>query len=75
MIFRLLHTFQGVRHLRVHGKVNVVEILKYLDMARETIGSLEINEANVDLIKLFKHLHKIKPGVAEEQKQIAWKSA
>jgi len=53
-IFRLLYKFKGVKTLRCHGKVSVVEILKFIELSYETVIELEIGEANVDFTKLFK---------------------
>lgn len=75
IIFRLLNTFKGVRRIRCHGKINVVEILKYLELARDTVTGLEVNEANIDLTKLFKQMHYIKPGQAKQHQHTQWKSA
>jgi len=53
-MFRLLNTFPRVTAISCHGRVNIVEISKYLNMSSETAVSLEVEEANIDLSKLFK---------------------
>lgn len=60
-IFRLLYRFKGVRTLRCHGKVNVVEILKFIELSYDTVIELDIGEANIDFTKLFKKIQ-VKPG-------------
>ncbi len=60
-LFRLLYKFKGVQTLRCHGGVNVVEILKFIELSYDSVIELEIGEANIDFTKLFKK-HQIKPG-------------
>lgn len=52
-MFRMLNRFRGVTILKCWGNLNVTEIMKYLDLARETVRELEIGEANIDLTKIF----------------------
>ncbi len=80
-LVRLLYKFKGVRTLRCHGKVNVVEILKFIELSYDTVVELDIGEANVDFTKLFKKIQ-IKPGslirtalMQQGQVKPVWKSA
>lgn len=42
VMFRLLNSFPRVTSISCHGKTNIVEVSKYLNMACETAISLEI---------------------------------
>ena len=72
-MFRLLGRFTGVRHLRCHGRVNIVEIMKYLELAPDTVVELDIEEGNIDLIKLFKQKHLTKAALIQRQQEASHK--
>jgi hypothetical protein len=57
----MLNYFKGITTLKCHGRVNVVEVMKYLELGPNTINNLWLEETNVDLTKLFVK-HRVKPG-------------
>ena len=54
-MYKLLNLFPKVKSIKCHGKVNTVDIEKYVNMACGTVKNLEIREANIDLNRLFKY--------------------
>ena len=41
-MFRFFTRYTGIKKMRCHGKVNVTEITKYLELSKDTITDLEI---------------------------------
>lgn len=62
-MYRLISKFSSIKTLRCHGKVNVVELVKYLELIKDNLVELDITEANIDLTKLFKQKISVKPSV------------
>lgn len=75
-MFKLLSRYKGVKRLKCHGRVNVAEILKYLELGGDKILELELDESVVDLSKLFQQKHAIKPGHGQGHSKVnSWKSS
>ena len=74
VMFRLLNSFPRVTSISCHGKTNIVEVAKYLNMACETAVSLEITEPNIDLSKLFNPV-KAPPKQAKVGRAYHWNAS